>query len=140
MKNRLRIVIPGGTGQVGNVLARHFHRQGLAVVVLARAPRQVPWRVVNWDGESLGEWTSELEHSDVVINLAGRSVNCRYTAANRRAILESRVGTTRLLGRAIAQSAHPPRLWKNATALLPSTATSMIGQWMSRQGRLVATN
>ena len=118
MKTHLRIVIPAGNGQVGTVLSRHFHAQGHEVVVLARKPLPAPWRVVSWDGENLGQWTSELENSDVVINLAGRSVNCRYTAANRKAIMDSRTKTTSLLGRAIDQLAHPPRLWMNA-----STAT-----------------
>src|SRR5215813_477715 len=118
MKTLLRIVIPGGRGQVGTLLSRHFHAQGQKVAVLARKAAPAPWRLVSWDGESLGDWMSELENSDVVINLAGRSVNCRYTAANRNAIMNSRTVTTRLLGRAISQLAHPPRLWMNA-----STAT-----------------
>jgi hypothetical protein len=118
MNTPLRIVIPGGNGQVGTVLSRHFHTQGHEVVVLARKAVPAPWRVIQWDGENLGNWTSELENSDVVINLAGRRVDCRYTAANREAIKESRIKTTRLLGRAIGQSVHPPRLWMNA-----STAT-----------------
>jgi len=118
MTNSLRIVIPGGNGQVGTFLARHFHSQGHQVIVFARKPFPASWRVVSWDGENLGQWTSELENSDVLINLAGRSVNCRYTAANRRAMMDSRIQTTRLLVRAIYQLAHPPRLWMNA-----STAT-----------------
>lgn len=118
MNKHLRIVIPAGNGQVGTILSRHFHAQGHEVVVLARTAVPAPWRVVRWDGEHLGDWTSELENSDVVINLAGRSVNCRYTATNRKAIMDSRTETTRLLGRAIGQLAHPPRLWINA-----STAT-----------------
>jgi uncharacterized protein (TIGR01777 family) len=118
MKPRLRIVLPGGGGQVGNILSRHFHAQGHDVVVLARTLTSVPWRVVHWDGANLGNWTSELENADVLINLAGRSVDCRYTVANRRAIKESRIQTTHLLGQAIGQSVHPPRLWMNA-----STAT-----------------
>src|SRR6202050_3817614 len=118
MRTHLRIVIPGGSGQVGGILARYFHTQGHDVVVLARRATPVPWRIVNWDGASLGSWTSELEDADVLINLAGKSVNCRYTPANRRAIKESRIQTTQLLGQAIGRSLHPPRLWMNA-----STAT-----------------
>jgi len=118
MKTPLRIVLPGGSGQVGSILSRHFHAQGHDVVVLARRVAPAPWRVINWDGATLGNWTSELENADVVINLTGKSVDCRYTRANRSAIKESRVQTTRLLGQAIGRSAHPPRLWMNA-----STAT-----------------
>ena len=118
MTTPLRIVIPGGSGQVGNILARHFHAQGHDVVVLARRVAPAPWRVVRWDGASLGNWTSELENADVLINLAGKSVDCRYTPANQRAINESRIQTTHLLGQAIGQSVRPPRSWMNA-----STAT-----------------
>lgn len=119
MNSRLRIVIPGGSGQVGNVLARHFYAAGHDVVVLARSAQPTPWRrMVHWDGKKIGGWTAELEDADVVINLAGRNVNCRYTDANRQEILDSRVKTTTLLGDAISQLAHPPRLWMNA-----STAT-----------------
>ena len=71
-----------------------------------------------WDGTSLGSWVSELEHADILVNLAGRSVNCRYTPNNRKEIMESRVQPTLLLGRALNQLTNPPRLWINA-----STAT-----------------
>lgn len=118
MSAPLRIVLAGGSGQVGNILARHFHAGKHQVTVLSRSARSAPWRVVHWDGTSLGDWIAELEHADVLINLAGRSVNCRYNSANRREIKESRVQPTRLLGRALGQLAHPPRLWMNA-----STAT-----------------
>jgi uncharacterized protein len=118
MTTHLRIVLPGGSGQVGNILSRYFHAQGHDVVVLARRVTPAPWRVVNWDGTNLGDWTSELENADALINLAGRSVDCRYTPANRRAIKESRIQTTHLLGQAVGQAVHPPRLWMNA-----STAT-----------------
>lgn len=114
----MRIVIPGGSGQVGTVLARAMHREGHDVVVLSRQPASRPWRVVGWDGSTLGEWTNEIDGSDIVINLAGRSVNCRYTARNRHEILHSRVTATRLVGEAIAQASRPPRVWLQA-----STAT-----------------
>ena len=107
LKTRLRIILPGGSGQVGNILSRYFCAEGHDVVVLARRVTPAPWRVVNWDGTTLGNWTSELENADVLINLAGRSVDCRYTPANRRAIKESRTQTTHVLGQAIGQSVHP---------------------------------
>ena len=80
----MKILIPGGTGQVGTVLARSFHADGNEVVVLSRNPISAPWRALLWDGRKPGPWTSELEGADVVINLAGRSVNCRYTPENRQ--------------------------------------------------------
>jgi uncharacterized protein len=110
----MNIVIPGGTGQVGTVLARYFHSAGHTVTVLSRNPQPAPWRTVFWNGECFGDWAYALEDSDAVINLAGRSVNCRYNAANRRAILDSRVRSTSILNRAIAQLAHPPSVWLNA--------------------------
>lgn len=114
----LRIVIPGGSGQVGTVLARAFTRRSHDVVVLSRHPEKSPWRSVVWDAATLGNWAREIDGADVVINLAGRNVNCRYTPANRTAIMESRVQSTRVVGRAIAQAARPPRVWLQA-----STAT-----------------
>lgn len=114
----MRIIIPGGSGQVGRILARHFHAHGHIVTVLTRRPRAAPWRMMQWDGLTPGAWISELEQSEVCINLAGRSVDCRYGKANRGAIYESRIQTTLLLNRVIASLNHPPRLWVNA-----STAT-----------------
>ena len=114
----MKIVIPGGSGQVGMVLSRAFARDGHDVVVLSRRPATQPWRTVGWDGSTVGEWVKELEGADAVINLAGRSVNCRYNAANRQEILDSRVLSTRVVGEAIARCAQPPRVWLQA-----STAT-----------------
>jgi uncharacterized protein (TIGR01777 family) len=116
--NRLKVVIPGGSGQVGTVLARAFHKDGHDVVVLSRRPDARPWRVMGWDGSTVGSWQQEIDGCDVVINLAGRSVNCRYNAANREEILRSRVLSTRVVGQAIARACHPPRVWLQA-----STAT-----------------
>jgi uncharacterized protein len=115
---RLRIVMPGGSGQVGQVLASHFQERGHHVTVLTRGPYTAPWNTVFWDGETIGPWTEHLEGADVCINLAGRSVNCRYHPANRQAIYDSRIQTTRLLNRVIAGLADPPKVWLNA-----STAT-----------------
>lgn len=114
----MKVVIPGGTGQVGTMLARAFHAAGHDVVILSRRPAPSPWRVVEWDGIGAGSWTSELEGADAVINLAGRSVNCRYTPSNRQAIVSSRVASTRAIGSAIARAKRPPKTW-----LQMSTAT-----------------
>ena len=112
----LRIVLPGGSGQVGQLLARHFQQQGHHVAVLTRGPYAAPWQTVHWDGEHPGLWTEYLEGADICINLAGRNVNCRYDAVHRQAIYESRIRSTQLLGRVIADLAEPPKLWMNASA------------------------
>ena len=114
----LRIVLPGGSGQVGRMLARNFQERGHHATVLTRGPYTAPWQTVHWDGVEIGPWVETLDGADVCINLAGRSVNCRYHDENRRKIYDSRIGTTRLLHRAIAGRNQPPRVWMNA-----STAT-----------------
>jgi uncharacterized protein len=114
----MKIVIPGGAGQVGQILARHFHSSGHEVIVLSRNAHTAPWSVVTWDGLTPGPWTTALENSDVCINLAGRTVNCRYNPTNRRAIFDSRVLSTQLLNKVIASLNNPPAVWLNA-----STAT-----------------
>lgn len=114
----MKIVIPGGNGHIGQFLARAFHNDGHEVVVLARRKQQAPWHTVLWDGKTLGEWAREIDGADVVINLAGRSVNCRYNTINRKEILDSRILSTQAIGKAIAQSSKPPAMW-----LQMSTAT-----------------
>lgn len=114
----LRIVIPGGSGQVGSVLARHFQNRGDQVIVLTRSPHTAQWQTVHWDAQTAGQWVDYLEGADACINLAGRSVNCRYTPDNRVEIYNSRIVSTQLLGDVIGSLRHPPRVWLNA-----STAT-----------------
>jgi uncharacterized protein (TIGR01777 family) len=114
----MKIVIAGGSGQLGTILARAFQTDGHYVTVLSRRVATMPWRTVLWDALMIGDWTDELENADVVINLAGRSVNCRYNNKNRQEILVSRVDSTRIIGKAITQAVKPPRLW-----LQMSTAT-----------------
>jgi len=111
----MKIVIPGGTGHLGRILTRSMRAAGHHVVLLSRNVES-PGRL--WDGRTLGRWAEELDGADVVINLAGRSVDCRYTARHRREILASRVDSTRVIGEAIARAANPPRVWLQA-----STAT-----------------
>lgn len=113
----MKIVIFGGTGQLGAVLVRAFQARGDDVAVVSRSNATAARRV-EWDGKSVGAWASELDGADVVLNLAGRSVNCRYTPANRKAMFDSRVESTRAVGRAIAACPNPPRVW-----LQMSTAT-----------------
>ena len=115
----MKIVIPGGSGQVGSILARAFQKDGHEVIVLSRGAKKSAWRIVEWDAETLGDWAGEFENADIVINLAGRSVNCRYNAENRREIIESRVKSTVIVGEAIGKASNPPKVWlQSATATI----------------------
>ncbi|MFJ4714216.1 TIGR01777 family oxidoreductase [Streptomyces sp. NPDC088785] len=112
----MKVVLPGGTGQVGGVLRRALAAAGHEVVVLSRHPTRAG--EVQWDGRTPGAWAREIDGSDVVVNLAGRSVSCRYTHENLRAMMDSRVESARAVGEAIGAAARPPALW-----LQMSTAT-----------------
>ncbi len=112
----MKIVLPGGTGQVGTILDRALSAAGHEVVVLTRRPRRP--QDVAWDGATPGPWTEAVDGADVVVNLAGRSVSCRYTPENLRAMMDSRVGSARAVGEAIAAARRPPKVW-----LQMSTAT-----------------
>lgn len=112
----MKYVIPGGTGQVGTILNRALTAAGHEVVVVTRHPTR-PGEV-GWDGRTLGAWAREIDGSDVVINLAGRSVSCRYTPDNLHAMMASRVDSARVVARAVAAAGQPPRVW-----LQMSTAT-----------------
>jgi uncharacterized protein len=105
----VKVVIPGGTGQVGTALGRALRSEGHEVVVLTR--RAAGDGQVVWDGERLGPWMREIDGSDVVINLAGRSVSCRYTKGNLTEMMRSRVRSARVVGQAIAAAGRPPRAW-----------------------------
>lgn len=113
----MKVVLPGGSGHLGHVLTRALHQGGHDVVVLSRRPCSHA-RAVQWDGRTLGRWISELDGADAVINLAGRSVNCRYTKANLTEMLASRVDSTHAVGLAIEHARRPPAVW-----LQMSTAT-----------------
>jgi len=114
------IVIAGGNGFLGQALSSYFHKAGYNICVLTRSPKNslAGIKQVKWDAASLGDWAQELEGATAIINLVGRSVNCRYHEKNRRSIIESRVNSTRAIGQAIARCKAPPKVWLNA-----STAT-----------------
>lgn len=110
-----KIVLAGGTGFIGQLLIDHWQSQPVDIIVLSRKPYPNYDRVryVAWDGETSGAWTTELDGADVLINLSGKSVDCRYTEENKRLIRESRTQSTAVLGEAIRQAANPPGLWIN---------------------------
>ncbi|MDQ8198965.1 TIGR01777 family oxidoreductase [Pelagicoccus enzymogenes] len=113
-----KLVIAGGTGFLGQALARHFTRKNWEVVILTRntqAPA-LAGRLVAWDGKTLGPWVQELEKAQALVNLSGKSVDCRYHPRNRREIRESRLAPTRVLSVALQNAKAPPSVWLNAAS------------------------
>lgn len=123
-----KIIIAGGSGFIGTELANWFGEKN-EVIILSRQSKQQnnsyketadlkhgTIRTVYWDGKTIGAWAQELDGADLLINLAGKSVNCRYNAANKKAIFDSRSFSTTILGEAVRSCAHPPRLWINAAS------------------------
>lgn len=126
-----KIIIAGGSGFIGEELCRYFASQHDIVILSRQLPdtdnnrnhhhlslpaNARPVRMVQWDARTTGPWVSELENADMLINLAGRTVNCRYNEANKKAILESRLQAVEVLGEAIALCKNPPALWINASS------------------------
>lgn len=111
-----KIVIAGGSGYLGSLLTKHFTKCGDQVTILTRGSDHASQNVhfVNWDGKTAGAWVSVLENTDVLINLNGRSVDCRYTVENMKLIYSTRLESTEILGKAIQRCVKPPRTWINA--------------------------
>ncbi|MCA1966449.1 MAG: TIGR01777 family oxidoreductase [Flavobacterium sp.] len=118
MKNKL--IIAAGTGFLGNVLIQHFKNKFEEIIVLTRGKSETNNQIiyVNWDAKSFSGWEKELENADVLINLAGKSVDCRYTKKNKAEIFASRIESTKILNEAILQCNNPPKHFINS-----STAT-----------------
>ena len=114
-----KIIITGANGFLGKYLSQWFLNQGWEVVGLSRSGGVIAGaKAVRWDGRSMDDWAPELSGAEVLINLAGKSVNCRYGEKNKAAIFQSRLESTEVLGEAIRACEDPPRLWLNS-----STAT-----------------
>jgi len=113
-----RVVLAGGSGFLGMALVKKFVAHGDEVVVLTRSPheRGDGAKEIFWDARTLGDWAKMIVGAEAVINLAGKSVDCRYTERNRRRIISSRVDSTRVLGEAIANCKQPPRVWLNSSS------------------------
>jgi hypothetical protein len=111
------VVIAGGSGFLGKALTEYFSKLKKDVIVLTREPsRNRRAKEVYWDGESVGPWCDVLEDADVLINLSGKSVDCRYTEENKERIYASRLNSTRILGHALRQCHRPPAVWLNASS------------------------
>lgn len=110
------IIIAGGSGFLGQVLETYFTKKQYAVKILTRNPKRN--NDIYWNAKDLGDWTNQLENTEAVINLTGKSVNCRYTEENKKEIYHSRIDSTNLLGLAINLCEQPPKVWFNS-----STAT-----------------
>ena len=113
-----KIILAGGTGFLGNCLAQHFAALGYEVVIITRKHQPDNGRIsyAKWNGKNIGNWAEHIEGAEAVINLTGRSVDCRYTEANKQLIYDSRLDATHVLGRAIKSSVKPPKVWINAAS------------------------
>ena len=113
-----KIVITGGNGFLGRALTEYFAKIADEIVIVSRKPvptsSKIKWE--KWDGENLGEWTKSFEAADAVINLAGKNVDCRYNEKNKKAILDSRLNSTQVIGNAIQNCVTPPKVWLNSSS------------------------
>jgi uncharacterized protein len=103
-----KVVIAGGTGFIGSYLAKRFIETGYQVLIVSRDPYYVSWKPI--------DMTEAFEDAELVINLAGKSINCPYSEENKKMILDSRVNTTIWIGNAILACKNPPKLWINGSA------------------------
>ncbi|WP_165750094.1 TIGR01777 family oxidoreductase [Cellulophaga sp. Z1A5H] len=115
-----KLIIAGGSGFLGKEIASYFTAKFTDIVILTRGTTETKngFRYVTWDGKTLGAWQEEFRSCEVLINMAGRSVDCRYTPKNKKLIMDSRVDATKILGEVISKSKNPPQVWINS-----STAT-----------------
>jgi uncharacterized protein (TIGR01777 family) len=113
-----KVVLAGGNGYLGTVLAHYYQALAHDVVILSRKPAAPKGNIttIMWDGKTKGEWAKVLENADLLINLCGKNVNCRYTPQNKQEIINSRLVPTSLLGKVVAGLNHPPKLWINVTS------------------------
>lgn len=114
-----KIVIAGGSGFIGKKLINALVDCGFSeIIVLSRKMQNIKnVRTVLWDGKTLGDWTNELENTKVIINLSGKSINTRFTPKNKLELLNSRLFSTKIIGKAIKQAKHPPEIWIQAGAI-----------------------
>ncbi|NII84071.1 MULTISPECIES: TIGR01777 family oxidoreductase [unclassified Pedobacter] len=113
-----KIILAGGNGYLGGVLAQYFSSLADEVIILARKPQAKTGNIKTlvWDGKTIDEWSQSLKGADLLVNLCGKNVNCRYTEKNKKEIFDSRLIPTHLLGKAIEEMENPPKLWINITS------------------------
>jgi uncharacterized protein (TIGR01777 family) len=113
-----KIILAGGNGYLGQVLAEYYRHLSKEVIILSRKSKALEGniRTLLWDGVNEGEWVGQLDGADLLVNLCGKNVNCRYTESNKAEIISSRVLPTVLLGRVIERMSDPPKLWINVTS------------------------
>ena len=113
-----KIILAGGNGYLGQVLADYYRHLSKEVIILSRKAKAFNGniRTLLWDGVNEGEWVGQLNGADLLVNLCGKNVNCRYTESNKAEIISSRVAPTMLLGRVIEKMTDPPKLWINVTS------------------------
>lgn len=113
-----KLIIPGGSGFLGLQLARHFGAKGWVIYILSRQQKASEGNIhfLQWDGKTLGAWAKEIDGADAMVNMAGRTVNCRYNDKNKKQILDSRIDSTRVLGEAVAKATNKPKVWINSSS------------------------
>lgn len=113
-----KIILAGGNGYLGTVLANYYCEKAEQIIILSRnaKPADGNIKTLVWDGKTESDWMKEMEGADLLVNLCGKNVNCRYTPANREAIIASRLLPTTLLGNVITKLETPPTLWINVTS------------------------
>ena len=114
-----KIILAGGSGQIGTALKTFFESKTAEIIILSRNPenRRGNIKPVYWDGETLGKWTNELEGADLIVNLTGKSVNCRFTEENKIELTASRINSVKVIGKAIEGLKKPPLLWVQFTGI-----------------------
>jgi len=112
-----KLIIAAGTGFLGQVLVNHFKNKFEEIAILTRGKSQITngIKYVNWNAKTFSGWEKELENAAVLINLAGKSVDCRYTIENKKEILLSRIESTKILNKAVLNCQNPPKHWLNSS-------------------------
>ena len=110
----MKIIIAGGSGFLGENLEKYFTAKGNHVYILTRNPQRK--NEIYWDAQTLGEWKTSLESADVLVNLTGKSVDCRYHEKNKQEIYSSRINSTGILQKAVDECSEKPKIWLNASS------------------------